>query len=107
MMAAYPLGFGQWLTALGHALSHPRDIAIVGDPDGKDTQALLKVCRTGYRPHQIVALGAPDTDACAVPLLRDRGQIAGQATAYVCVDFTCRRPVTDPDALQAHLEQES
>jgi len=107
MMAAYPLGFGQWLTALGHALSHPRDIAIVGDPDGKDTQALLKVCCTGYRPHQIVALGTPDTDASAVPLLRDRGQIRGQATAYVCVNFTCRRPATDPDALQAQLEQES
>ena len=107
MMARYPLGFGQWLTALDYALAHPRDVAIVGDPQAADTRALLQVCRTGYRPHQIVALAAPGAEPSAVPLLRDRGQIEGQATAYVCLDFTCRRPVTDPEALQTHLEQET
>jgi uncharacterized protein YyaL (SSP411 family) len=40
MMSQYPLGFGQWLQALGYALSRPREIAIVGDPDSVDTQAL-------------------------------------------------------------------
>ena len=107
MMARYPLGFGQWLTALDYALAHPRDVAIVGDPQAADTRALLQICRTGYRPHQIVALAAPGAEPSAVPLLRDRGQIEGQATAYVCLDFTCRRPVTDPEALQTHLEQET
>ena len=107
MLARYPLGFGQWLTALDYALAHPRDVAIVGDPESADTRALLEVCRSGYRPHQIVALAAPGAAPAAVPLLRDRGQIEGQATAYVCVDFTCRRPVTDPETLQILLEQET
>jgi uncharacterized protein YyaL (SSP411 family) len=64
---------------------------------------LLDICTIGYRPHQIVALGAPDAEASAIPLLQNRGQIDGQATAYVCVDFTCRAPVTDPDELRALL----
>ena len=104
LLARYPLGFAQWLIVLDYALSHPREIAIVGDRETADTRALLDVCTTGYRPHQIVALGAPDGEVSTVPLLQDRSQIEGRATAYVCVDFTCRPPVTDPAALQALLK---
>jgi uncharacterized protein YyaL (SSP411 family) len=104
LLARYPLGFGQWLIALDYALSHPREIAIVGNPEAADTRALLEVCRSGYRPHQVVALGAPDAEAPVIPLLQGRHQIEGRATAYVCADMTCRAPVTDPAALQALLE---
>jgi len=51
MQAQYPLGFGQWLQALAYALSKPREIAIVGDPDSYDTQALLSIVHHGYRPY--------------------------------------------------------
>ncbi|MGD9145791.1 MAG: thioredoxin domain-containing protein, partial [Anaerolineae bacterium] len=78
MMSQYPLGFGQWLQALAYALSQPREIAIVGDPEAADTQALLNVVRDGYRPFQVVALGTPDGQSTAVPLLHDRGLVEGQ-----------------------------
>jgi hypothetical protein len=52
-------GLGQWLQALSYALSQPREIAIVGDPNSADTQALLHVVRDGYRPFQVAALGPP------------------------------------------------
>ena len=107
MMAQYPLGFGQWLQALAYALSQPREIAIVGDSATvADTQALLSVVRDGYRPFQVVALGAPDPQGAAVPLLKDRRLVAGRAAAYVCVNFTCRIPVTDPDALRLLLDEQ-
>ena len=56
-MSRYPPDVGQWLQALAYALSKPRDIAIVGDPDSADMQALLDVVYYGYRPFQFVALG--------------------------------------------------
>ncbi len=104
LLGQHPLGFGQWLIALGYALAHPREIAIVGDPEAADTRALLDVCNVGYRPHQILALGAPDAETSVVPLLQNRNQIEGRATAYVCVDFACRPPVTDPAALRTLLK---
>jgi uncharacterized protein YyaL (SSP411 family) len=104
LLARYPLGFAQWLIALDYALSHPREVAIVGDPEAADARALLDACTTGYRPHQIVALGASETEASVVPLLQDRNLIEGRATAYVCVDFTCRPPVTDPVTLRTLLK---
>ena len=104
MMSQYPLGFGQWLQALAYALSKPREIAIVGDRDTADTQALLEVVRDGYQPFQVVALGAPDGQTPAVPLLQDRGLVEGHAAAYVCVSFTCQAPVTGSEELQGELE---
>ena len=110
MLAQYPLGFGQWLQALAYAISKPREIAIAGDPDSADTQALLNVVRDDYQPFQVVALGAPGAQPPAVPLLLDRGLVNGQAAAYVCDApvpgraFACQVPVTEPEGLQALLE---
>jgi uncharacterized protein YyaL (SSP411 family) len=81
-------------------LAHPREVSIVGDVEAADTQALLDACAAGYRPHQIIALGEPGVEPVTVPILEGRGQIGGRATAYVCVDFVCQRPVTEPEALK-------
>ena len=104
MMSQYPLGFGQWLQGLAYALSQPKEIAIVGNPDAADTQALLSVVRSGYQPCQVVALGAPSPDSATVPLLKDRDLIEGRAAAYVCTNFACQAPVTEPEALKVLLK---
>jgi len=103
----HPLAFAQWLIALDYALSHPKEIAIIGDPDAADTRTLLATCTSGYRPHQIVAVGALGREAELVPMLRDRAQIDGRATAYVCVDFTCYPPVTSAADLEKLLKGEA
>jgi uncharacterized protein YyaL (SSP411 family) len=105
MLAQYPLGFGHWLQALVFAVSKPREIAIVGDPQSAETQALLDVVRDGYRPFQVVALGAPDAQMPGVPLLEDRTLVDRQAAAYVCRDFACQVPVTEAEGLCTLLEQ--
>jgi uncharacterized protein YyaL (SSP411 family) len=104
MMGQYPLGFGQWLQALAYALSKPREIAIVGDPDSPDTRALLDVVRDGSRPFQVVALGSPTTLLPTVPLLQDRGLVNGKPAAYICRNFACQTPVTEAEGLRAQLE---
>ena len=100
--APYPAAFARWLCALDFALGRPREIAIVGDPAAADTQALLRVAQGAYRPNQVVAVGRPG-DSPAVPLLTDRMQLNGHATAFVCEHFACQLPVTDPHALEAQL----
>jgi uncharacterized protein YyaL (SSP411 family) len=100
MLARYPLGFAQWLIALDYVLAHPWEVSIVGDAGAAGTQALLDVCAAGYRPHQIIAFGEPGQEPVTVPILEGRGLIDGQATAYVCIDFVCQRPVTEPEELE-------
>jgi uncharacterized protein YyaL (SSP411 family) len=101
LLARYPLGFGQWLIGLSYLLAHPLEIGIVGDPSGKDVQALLDPVFTGYRPHQVVAVG-PEA---SVPLLKDRALVDENAAAYVCVDRVCRQPVTSAEELFELLER--
>jgi uncharacterized protein YyaL (SSP411 family) len=57
----------------------------------------------GYRRFQIVALGSPNAQPPAVPLLQDRGLVDGQATAYACRNFACQAPVIQPEGLWALL----
>jgi hypothetical protein len=103
MLGRYPLGFGQWLSALEYILADTREIAIVGDRHDSGVQALLQACLDGFRPHCVLAVGDPDGTDNRVPLLQNRSQVDDRATAYVCVDFTCRRPITAPEALKKLL----
>ena len=38
------------------------------------------------------------------PLLEDRDLIDGKPTAYVCENYACQLPVTEPAALARQLE---
>jgi uncharacterized protein YyaL (SSP411 family) len=98
----HPTGFSQWLLALQLAATPIIEVAIVGDPAGSDTRALVGEAQRAHRPGQVVAV-SPSPDDSAIPLLHGRTRVEGAATAYVCVGFACQRPVTDPAALAEQL----
>ncbi|HLY14843.1 MAG TPA: thioredoxin domain-containing protein [Candidatus Limnocylindrales bacterium] len=100
----HPTFFGQWLLALDFALAQVDEVAIVGDPGQPATVDLLRVVRTGFRPHQVVALSA-DPATSPIELLADRALVGGQPAAYVCHRFTCLLPVTDPRVLAGLLDE--
>jgi uncharacterized protein YyaL (SSP411 family) len=82
-----------------------REIAIVGPPGDPATRALVAVAREEGGPGAVAACGDPgDAEAvAAAPLLAGRSLVDGRPVAYVCRDFACRAPVTDPEALRAEL----
>jgi hypothetical protein len=51
-----------------------------------------------------VALGAPEPENSAVPLLQDRDLVDKKPAADVCHDFTCQAPAPDEVALGNLLE---
>ncbi len=101
-----PTAFGHALCALDLYLGPSREVAIVGNLEDERTRSLVdEVHRARFLPNAVVALAAPrDEDATeAVALLRDRPQVGGLPTAYVCERFTCRLPVTTPEDLAEQL----
>ena len=92
----HPLAFGHLLQAADFYLAPVREVAIVGP----DPEPLLRVVRSEFRPHLVLAGGGSDGD---VPLLRGRQPVDGRAAAYVCEHFACRTPVTTPEQLAAAL----
>jgi uncharacterized protein YyaL (SSP411 family) len=106
-MARYPRAFGQALSALDVYLASTKEVVIIGDPQGADTQALLETVHGHYLPNKVLVVAHPDQVAGLsqrLPLLAGRTQIDGAATVYVCENYTCGLPVTDPEALQKLLE---
>jgi uncharacterized protein YyaL (SSP411 family) len=98
----YPTGFANWLSAAHLAVEGIDELAIVGEPGDAATQALAAVASDGFRPNLVLAI-ADDSAASVVPLLAGRELIDGRPTAYLCRDFACRLPVTDPAALREQL----
>jgi uncharacterized protein YyaL (SSP411 family) len=105
-MQRYPLGFGRALAALDRYLGPQRELAIIGEPQSADTQALLAVAYERYRPNLVVAAGPPSAAGpdATVPLLANRPQRDGRATAYLCTGFHCETPTTSPDELAAQFD---
>ncbi|HEV8633005.1 MAG TPA: thioredoxin domain-containing protein [Chloroflexota bacterium] len=104
--ARAPQAFGRWLCAVDFALGQPVEIAIVGDPGAEATAELLRAVRGRFVPNKVVALRAPGDEeaAGAVPLLAGRDQLDGRPAAYVCRNFACRAPTSDPDELARQLD---
>ena len=105
----YAPGFGRMLCAFDFYLGAPREIAIIGTPGAADTATLMAEIWKPYLPNRIVAQASRDTAEATslIPLLRDRAQINGAATAYVCENFTCKRPVTAAQDLASQLKQKA
>ena len=104
LMARFPTGAGHWLSALDFYLSTAKEVVIVGDRDESDTQALLSEVYRHHLPNRVlVGLKDGDEPLASVPLLKNRIKIEGRPTAYVCQNYICQLPVTDPDALAKQL----
>src|SRR6185503_2329181 len=95
-MSRYPSGFGRLLCALDFYLDKPKEIALVGAADAPETISLAREIWSRYLPNKVVAACRPGDEqaATAIPLLKGKGELNGSPTAYVCEDFTCKKPVT-------------
>jgi len=99
----YPLAFARWLCAADFSLNKVKQVAIIGDPTGPATLALIARLRQDYHPHRIVAAASFPLPPGSPLLLADRPMLEGKPTAYVCEGFLCRLPVTTPGELAAQL----
>jgi uncharacterized protein YyaL (SSP411 family) len=104
-MARYPTGFGRYLAVAEFALATPKEVALVGAPDAPDTLALRDAIFRPFLPNKVVVLRAPDEEPPAIPspLLEGRTQLDGQATAYVCENYACKLPCSNPATLSELL----
>ena len=99
-----PSAFCQLLQAGLFEVLPPETVVIAGIPGRRDTLEMVAAMRDGYHPDRVV-LFRPDGDepenalpeiAELAPFTANQRMVNGKATAYICREFTCRAPVTDP-----------
>jgi uncharacterized protein len=103
----HPEAFAHLLRALDFQLSPTREVALIAPAgaEGADAAArltgLATMVREAHRPHLVLAGGPEGSDQ--PPLLAGRTAADARPAAYVCENFACQLPVTDPEALRAQL----
>ena len=94
----HPDAFAHLLRALDFHLVPTREVALAGD----DISELATVLREKPRPHLVLAGGPEGSEQ--PPLMAGRIPVEGRPAAYVCENFACQLPVTDPGELRRQLE---
>jgi uncharacterized protein YyaL (SSP411 family) len=95
-----PLGYVMLLEALERHGGSGTDVVLVG-PVGAEMRSLERAVAETYVPH--VSLVRPAADGSPPPVAEGRIPVDVVATAYVCRNFTCSPPVTEPTALRQLL----
>jgi uncharacterized protein YyaL (SSP411 family) len=81
-------------------------VVIAGPTERTDTQALMAAARSRYLPNAVMLPVDPSRQqrlAALLPWVESMGMRDGQATAYVCRDFACQAPATDPNIFTTQL----
>ena len=97
-----PLAAPEMLVALDFQLGPTRQIVVAGQPRAADVQAMLRIVRKPFLPRALVILADGGAGQAfftkQVELLDGMHALeGGKATVYVCQNFACQLPTTDPE----------
>ena len=104
--AQFPRAAGAGLAVAEAVLAGPAEIAVVGAATDPRTAVLHRAALLMAPSGAVLALGdggPAGEGGAAVPLLEGRHPVDGSPAVYVCRNFTCRTPVTDPMELRDAL----
>ena len=84
-------------------------VVIVGPSSAESTRQLMREAASKYDPFSVIVPVDPVETQSALtrllPFIGAMGMRDDRATAYVCHDFTCDAPVTDPAGLAERLSR--
>lgn len=95
------------MCALDFMIGPTNEIIIVGHAGSADTETLITAMRGVYNPQKVVLFRADDGSTDGLDQLAEfigyYEPLGGQATAYVCHNYTCALPTTDPESMLSLL----
>ena len=97
-----PTNFTAMLSALNMAVGPVQQVVLAGDRHDPITIKMIQAVSQHFMPRGIVMLrdeeSAPVLDGLS-PYLADKNPLDGKPVAYVCQDYACQAPVTEPKEL--------
>ena len=99
------------LEALDLWLGPSKEIVIAGGAEAEDTRQMIELVRGKFLPEAVVLFHdsgrAGSAIEAIVPFVKNQVAIGGRATAYLCENYTCRKPVQTVRELEALLAETS
>ncbi len=98
-----PRGFPKSLMVVDLLLRGPIELAVVGGTNTKSYTQFLTAINRCFLPYRIVAYRQdPETDV-SHPLLTGKTPVHEKAALYICRNFSCQTPITDPEEVPSAL----
>jgi uncharacterized protein YyaL (SSP411 family) len=95
-LAKIPSAHAQFMVALDFLKGPSYEVVVVGDPEAEDTKKMLDALRSSYIPNKVVLMRPSDEEEPEISKIAEftktQKRINGKATAYVCMNFACKRP---------------
>jgi uncharacterized protein len=102
-LTRYPRAFAKSLAVVDFLTEGPVELALVGAPDDPQFAAIQDVLRTVYLPNRILAISDRSDGRSTHPLLAGKQPVDGRPALYICRNFSCQQPLTDPMAVSEAL----
>jgi uncharacterized protein YyaL (SSP411 family) len=107
VMVRSAMASAQMQLGLGFALGPTFEIAVIGDSQSSETQAMLRAIHRRHLPNKVIALRAPEQSLEIdelLPVLAGKPNEPGKTAVYICQDYTCHAPVYDLADLEKSLD---
>ena len=105
----FPSAYTQLLVALEFSMGPSHEIVITGRAGAADTARLLNELRKPFLPNKVVLFRPANSESSEIagiaPYTRDQKELDGKATAYVCANFSCEMPTSDPARMMELLNR--
>ncbi len=101
-IARYPRAFAKSLAVVDFLTEGPVELAFVYDETQDGLRGLRQAVADCYLPNRIVATSEPGMSS-SLPLLKGKRAVGGKPTLYICRNFSCQQPLTDPRSVLDEL----
>jgi len=98
-----PSAFAHMMSAYMYAERRSYEVVLAGDRDSDEGRAMLRAINGHFVPNKVV-LWQSKMLARLAPYTREQTAVDGKVTAYICENYHCNRPITDPEQALALLE---
>lgn len=108
-IAVKPMAYTQLLNAIDFARGPAFEIVIVGRKGAKDTRNLIRALHSDFIPRKAILFRPNEEESPRILKLASYAEsmtaTSGKAAAYVCSNFRCQLPTSDPEEMLALLKQ--
>jgi uncharacterized protein YyaL (SSP411 family) len=103
-----PLAYTQFLSAIDLAIGPSYSLVIGGNAQEEDTRAMIEAVNTSYIPNKVFILRKTEQENPEIDSYSNFVQffenLDGKATAYVCINKTCKPPTHEIGKMLEYLD---
>lgn len=104
MVGENPSSYTHFMMAAMFAVYPGKEVVIAGEKEQADTRQMINTLSSSFLPNTVSILASKDAKGQGlekiVPFIQNQSMIEGKSTAYVCENFSCNAPVTNPGELE-------